>query len=1061
MPLGAGADDAPATLAAYGEPGLSPDHREIAFVSGGDIWSVPAAGGDARLLAATGGYASRPLFSPDGTRIAYVSSQPGANGIYVLTLAGGALHRITSDDATPELANWSPDGKAIYFSSAAQTISGMDDVMRVPADGGTPARVVHEDYVTEDQAAPNADGRIAYVRNGFPQWWRRGHSHIDESELVIASDGVTHFDELTHGDAKDRWPMWGADGRTLYFASDRGGHDELWRRSGGRMSAVTSLQSGRVVWPSISRDGALIAFEREMRIWTYDTASGTAREVPITLHGLSDTLLPSHVTYASRFSALDLSPDGKKVAFVARGHVFATDAAQGGEAQAVPLSESAAHDVPVWASDSRRVAYVVDRGAEQAIAMYTFPDGPERVLTPRGHHDDYPHWSPDGTSIAFIRDGRELRLLDVASGGDKLLAHVIADRRPFGDDGDIAFSPAGDMIAFIDQTKDGFTNPSVVRTTGGPPQALAVLANGNAGPLAWSPDGTRLFFVTSQRTENGQVAQIDLIPRAPRFREDQFRRLFDGPPELPSTTVPTPVPSGSPRALPSAAASGSPAPRRTAPAKRTTRIDFEGIRERLTMLPIGIDAQRVNVTPDGKTLVVVGAAAGQQNIYTFPVDETSDDPQVAKQITTDPGQKTIVHITPSGAAAIYLSSGRIWNADLGGKGARPLAVSAALDLDPQREHAVVFQQAWSLLERWYADPGFHGTDWNAMRARYAPYAAGAPTTPAFYRILDLMIGELDSSHSGVRAPNDPNAPRLRTGRIGVDWDSAELQRTGALRIAHMLPLGPAVLSGHLAVGDVLLAVDGREVNAHEDVASLFANTTDKRTELRVAPHGDAASAHNVTVLPISTPDEESLRYLAWVAERRAYVERISGGRLGYVHLAAMGDADLQKFYQDLDLQNRAKSGVVIDIRNNDGGFVDPYTIDVLTRRTFVHFKSRFGYDTDERSSLGQRVLPLPTVLVTNSHTLSDGENLTEAYRALHAGKVVGEPTAGWIIFTSNVPLADGGTVRLPSTSVITQGGVNMELHPRPVDVDVVNPPGAAERGDDPQLDAAVKTLLRR
>jgi tricorn protease len=169
---------------------------------------------------------------------------------------------------------------------------------------------------------------------------------------------------------------------------------------------------------------------------------------------------------------------------------------------------------------------------------------------------------------------------------------------------------------------------------------------------------------------------------------------------------------------------------------------------------------------------------------------------------------------------------------------------------------------------------------------------------------------------------------------------------------------------------------------------------------------------------------------------------------------------LKKFYLDLDVQNRARRAVIVDLRNNTGGFVDPYALDVLTRHEYLTFRSRFGYDASARTALGQRVLDRPTALVVNEHSLSDAENFTEGFRVLHAGPIVGEPTAGWIIFTSETNLADGSTIRLPSTRVLAHDGVDMELHPRPVDVRVENPPGAAERGEDPQLESAVRELER-
>ena len=1053
LPGSTRAADTPASLPSFGEPSVSPDHGEIAFVSGGDVWSVPSAGGTARLLAAAGGTAHRPLFSPDGKQLAFVAAQPGSRGIYVLTLDGGALRQVTHDDFVGDLSAWSPDGKYLYYASASHNIAYFNDMYRVPAEGGTPMRVLHEDYVAESEPAPSPDGAsLAFVRNGYTQWWRRGHSHMDQSEIVVAQPASKRYESITNGDGKDHWPMWSPDGKTLYFVSDRAGSDELWSRSSdGKLRQLTTLHDGRVLWPTIARDGKLIAFERAMRIWTYDVASGTTHELPITPRGLPDAVVGArHLTLSNRFSALDLSPDGKKLAFVGRGRVFAASASDGGESQLVTMHDGAAYDLPTWAPGSRRIAYVVDRGLEQAIATYEFPDGPERVLTPSGHHDDYPHWSPDGKSLAFVRDGRELHVLDVATQADRVVAHGTMDRRPFGDPGDVAFSPTGDWIAYLDNDREGFTNVYVVPTAGGTPRAVTFLPNGNGGPLAWSPDGTRLFLVTSQRTEAGQIAQVDLVPRSPQFREDAFRKLFQDEtrPELPTRTIPTAAPSAAPR---------PPASPKAAPS-RHTEIAFDGIRERVTFLQVGLDATRVAVTPDSKTLVLVASAGGQDNLYTYSVDDTSTDEAVARQITSTAGNKSSVSIARDGRSVYYLDAGRAYQADLSGK-SHPLGLYGEVDADFAHDKQLVFDQAWSVLDRWYADPSFHGANWNAVRREYEPYAVGARTEPEFVRVVSLMIGELNSSHSGFNPP-PAGGGGFVTGRLGVDWNADAYDRTGRLRVASVLPLGPAAVAGGIAVGDDLLAVNGTAVERTTDVDALLANTIGKRTELRIAPHGDT-TPRTVSILPVDRATEADLRYRAWVAGRRAYVERISGGRLGYVHIYSMGQDALTKFYTDLDVQNRAKAGVVVDVRNNVGGFVDPYAIDVLTRHEYLTFKSRFANDAPERTSLGERALDRPSVLVTNEHSLSDAENFTEAYRTLHAGAVVGEPTAGWIIFTSAATLADGSTVRVPSTRVIAHDGVDMELHPRPVDVRVANPPGAADHGDDPQLDAAVRTLLKR
>ena len=211
--------------------------------------------------------------------------------------------------------------------------------------------------------------------------------------------------------------------------------------------------------------------------------------------------------------------------------------------------------------------------------------------------------------------------------------------------------------------------------------------------------------------------------------------------------------------------------------------------------------------------------------------------------------------------------------------------------------------------------------------------------------------------------------------------------------------------------------------------------------------------------PVSTATEKGLLYRAWVESRRAYVTKASGGRLGYVHMIDMSDVALRQLYNDLDAENHEREGIVIDIRNNNGGFVNAYALDVFTRKSYLNMQSRGDPVTGARTALGQRSLERPTVLVTNQHSLSDAEDFSEGYRTMKLGQVVGEPTAGWIIYTSNQMLLDGTTVRLPGTRITGADGKDMELSPRPVDQLVVRPVGESYSGRDVQLDAAVKTLL--
>jgi C-terminal processing protease CtpA/Prc len=217
----------------------------------------------------------------------------------------------------------------------------------------------------------------------------------------------------------------------------------------------------------------------------------------------------------------------------------------------------------------------------------------------------------------------------------------------------------------------------------------------------------------------------------------------------------------------------------------------------------------------------------------------------------------------------------------------------------------------------------------------------------------------------------------------------------------------------------------------------------------------------VIVKPVDQQTERGLRYRQWVEERRAYVARASNGRLGYVHMYDMSAGALEQLHLDLDAENHARQGVVIDIRNNNGGFVNVYALDVFARRGYFNMTPR-GYPTaSSRTLLGQRALELPTILVTNQHSLSDAEDFTEGYRSLTLGKVVGEPTAGWIIYTGSITLVDGSVLRMPAVRIMATDGTPMEMHPRPVDVAVKRPVGESYTARDSQLDAAVAELLKQ
>ena len=1037
----------PGPAFAFAEPGISSNGREIAFASGGEIWSVSSGGGEARLLVADPANERRPLFSPDDRELAFVSTRTGGGDIYVLTLATGAVRRVTWDDGLEQLDGWSRDGRWLYFSSTSRDIAGMNDIFRVPAEGGTPMPVSDERYTNEFGAAPSPDGRqMAFVARGISsaQWWRRGSSHIDQSEIWLATlDGPPGYTKISDRGARQGWPMWSGDGRSLFYVADRGGTENVWTRpasTAGRDRQVTAFRDGRVLWPSITADGGTIAFERDFGIWTLDTASGQARRIDITRRGAAATPPPERVRQTSSFSDLALAPDGRKVAFIARGDVFAASAKDGGDAARVTAS-GGIESQPVWAPDSRRLAYVSTRDAGQHLYLYDFAAATEVALTTGAGTDLSPVFSPDGKALAYLRDRRELHVMDLDTRADRLVA-----RATFADTIDSpkpVWSPDGRWIAVFTIGPKAFTNVELAPVSGEPMRPVSFLANVYANTIAWSRDGTYLLFDTRQRTEDGQLARVDLTLKTPRFREDLFRDLFTEPrnPQPRNPAPPNPAAEG-----PAAAAPQTPG---------TIDPVFPAIRDRLSFLPVGLDVSDVAISPDGKTAILIAAAAGQTNLYAYSLDDLSADRPVARQITSTTGSKADPHFSPDGREVYFLEGGRIQIATLERREVRSLSVTAELTVDFASEKQKVFTQAWALLRDNFFDATFNGVNWEASRERYGRIAASTATADEFRRVVSLMIGDLNASHLGISAQGAPPA----VGRLGLRFDRQEYERAGRLTVSGVVPLGPAALTREIEVGDVIAAVNGTPVTAGTNLDEVMANTINRRVVVRVARPG--AVPRDVAVRPTSQATEKDLLYRWWVATNREYVLKASGGRLGYVHMINMSAAALDQLHIDLDVDNHRLEGVVVDIRNNNGGFVNAYALDVFARQPYLRMSTRSVPEAPARAVLGQRALESPTVLVTNQHSLSDAEDFTEGYRTLKLGSVVGEPTAGWIIYTWNTTLVDNSTLRLPRMRVKAADGSDMELHPRKVDVEVARPLGESGAGKDSQLDEAIRVLLRR
>ncbi|MDW8212450.1 MAG: S41 family peptidase [Roseiflexaceae bacterium] len=1077
-------DDQLATCPYFRAPSIDPAGSRIAFVYAGDIWLVAVSGGHAERLTAHPANHMLPRWSPDGSAIAYTSSRTGQGDVYVLPLNDGKVRRLTYHEVQSAVECWSPDGAAIYFTSQRERQGAA--IYRIAASGGTPVLWIAQPYERLGTVAVSPCGRWLAFSLMRDFWWRQGPNPYGGAELWLVSNApdANDFYRLSDAPGLNYCPMWSPDSQAIYFVSDRDGCENLWvvPREGGTAERITAFTDGRLLWPSISADGRTIAFERDFGIWTLDLASGAASRVPIQVR--QDTkVTPVRVqTYTRDAGELALSPDGKKIAFTVRGKIFAdfadkeTDRDQR-QGPAYRVSQTAFRDSDIaWSPDSRCLVYVSDRHGDEEVYRYDFSTRSETRLTYGKKRKSAPCFSPDGRWIAYASGDDEIRLIDVASGADRPFV-----RAQFVFGASFAWSPDSRWLAFCAQDERFFSNLYVQHIEEEHAHQISFLSNLQAAGPLWSPDGRFIIFTTGQYRAESQIARIDLQPQPPVFREAEFERLFEaykgdhrgastaGRPLAPGPTHThhadtdrEPRPVDVPVIEPDDAADHTPV-QHNAPSRPSRRasspevaIVFDGIERRLRLLtPPQMDAIALCISPDGRDLVCSATIAGRQNLWTLPLDESRVD-QGPRQLTSTSGAKSHAWFTSDGKYLYFLDGGTIAVRKFPKGEQTTLSISAEVVVDFAQEKRQIFEECWRLLRDCFYDERFRGIDWEATHERYAPLIQGAQTSYEVHLLINLMVGELRSSHVGLFR-SDGNGGQ--DGYLGISLDSVEYLRSGRFRVASVIPDGPAAVAhnGAIQPGDVLLAVNGVPLTPDTSLDALLQRTAGRRVILRVAT--PAGEQRDVEVRPVTAEQYDWLRYRAWVLENEQIVHRASDGRVGYVHIRKMSYDAYQQFLADLDVEMHNKEGLVVDIRFNSGGHTATFILDVLMRRSILFSAFRNRSVADSSHIFGNRVLNKPTVLVTNEASSSNAETFSESYRRQRLGKVVGKPTAGAVIGAFTRRLIDGSSLRLPQLRVMTPEGEDLEGRGRPVDIDVPLRLGEWRYGRDAQLEAAVRALL--
>lgn len=1059
------------------EPTVSAQH--VVFVYGDDLWRADLDGSDARRLTSHPGRESRPHISPDGKWVAFSGQYDGNVDVFIMSIDGGVPRRLTYHPSPDLVTGFSPDGQVVFSSGRDYYTNRRFRLFSVPTAGGMPTPLI---IPYGFDAAYSPDGsHLAYTpqREAFTSWKNyRGGTAARIWLFDFADHSVAEIPQ-PEGRCNDDDPIWLGD--KIYFRSDRNGEFNLFSYDPATR-AVEQL-TRHEDFPVLAASGGdgLIAYAQGGYLHLYDPAQGTAQRLRI---GVAADLVETRQRYVDGKDFIrnaDISPSGVRAVFETRGEIV-TVPAEKGDPRNLTETLGANERDPRWSPDGRWVAYFSDASGEYRLHLAPQDGkGEVKVLDPHGSgfYDDL-RWAPDSKKLSYTDNSWSTYWIDVASGA----VHKISADTLYGPIKSLShsWSPDSGWIAYTRNTPtnlrqvfvyslaedrsypitDGLSDvDEPVFDTGG--KYLHFYASTDSGPL-------RQWFAQSNQDADFTGALYTVVlsageasPFAPQSDEEMVGDAAKGDSKEAAKTGSTDDKKGKKKDKDKDGAEGDEGAAKEAPAP--VKIDFAGIEQRILALPLGPGRYRSLEAGAAGQLFYLKAGypdgfggGGPTSLCKFDFDKREETTLLANAdgfaLSAD-GKKVLV---ASGDKYQIADTGAPIDASKG-----QLALDAIqLKIDPRQEWPQIFDEAWRINRDYFYDPGMHGADWPAMREKYAQFLPDLATRDDLNTVIGWMNSELAVGHHYLFGGDFLYHPdEIPGGLLGADLDVAN----GRYRFAKVYGglnwnpdlRAPLTEPGvDVKAGEYLLAVDGEELHAGDNLYRPFENTADHIVELKVGPNADGKGSRTVQVRPIA--NELALRNRAWVESNREKVDRATGGRVAYVHVpdtAVQGHTYFKRYFYP----QAYKDAIIVDERHNGGGQIADYYIDLLRRPLISYWATRYGdaFKAPLASIQG------PKVMLIDETAGSGGDMLPWMFRKLEVGTLVGKRTWGGLVGILGFPqLMDGGFITAPNVGFWTpEEGYGIENQGVPPDVDVEQLPSALIEGHDPQLEKAIEIALEK
>jgi tricorn protease len=1070
---------------------LSPDGQVLVFRWANELWSTAIdQTGEIKRLTNHPAIDSQPRFSPNGKQIAFISNRSGSNQIYVMPAEGGMPQQKTFHSEGYSLADWFPDGNSVLATATRDHFwRGSARMMQIDLTKRSAEKVLLDDAAANPKLS-NDGKKILFTREG-ERWWRKGYRGERSAQIWMLDLQSGATDELLHEQVECLWPLWMPGGKGFYFAKGTDHGLDLWRYrfasedQPARQRKVWGFQDDSIAEPTISRNGTTIVFRHLFD--TYVLRPGKDDQpTKLDLKVAADTDLPEDLQRAvvNRADQVAFTDDGLEIAFTLNGDLWLMDTEL---KEPIQVTRTEGYEEsPIFSNDGKSLWFTRKENG-QVDLWKVEPKDPtkywwqqkefvETRMTESAGSKGNLRFTPNGKHLLFT-EGRG-NLVAMSLDTKEITRLVESFSEP-----SFSISPDSRWIAYDSQDNDFNSEIWIMPLDKhAPPVNVSRHPDNDQSPV-FSPDGKVLAFTGRRSKEESDIYYVYLQEE---YDDESSRdRTIEKAIETMKKKRPKPVAAESktetgsqdtkntenknpenkpaePKPADAKASEEKPKPEKASDAEpKLVRIDFDKIHQRLRRINLQ-DTRETNLifSPDGKKLAFSASVEGKSGWYSVEFPDKLTPKLMSSTVLSD------ARWTKSSGSIMGLSKGTPTKLENGEK-ETSFGFSVTHDRSRSGRFREGFNAAWlAMNEIWY-DPAMGNRNWEQVRRKYVDAASRAFDERGLGEVIELMLGELNGSHLGftpsMGSASEPETPRKRehpTAHLGARFDPAYLGP--GLKVRDVLPESPSdKVKSRLKAGDIILSIDGTRVDPSMDLTQVLNGPLDRDIQLVVQrAKEDASEELNLTLRPIPYGRVRPLLYEQWLETNRQMVEKLSNGKLGYLHIQAMDESSFLEFEQQLYNVGYGKEGLVIDVRDNGGGSTTDHLLTSLTQPKHAITVPRGGGTGYPHDRMIYATWSKPIVVLCNQNSYSNAEIFSHAIKVLGRGKLVGVQTAGGVVSTGAARINDIGVLRAPFRGWFSiRDGKDMELHGAEPDFIVWPAPGELPAGIDTQLEKGVEVLL--